>query len=81
LPRRITGGRVIEMHAETLYASSYSPDPRSALDVLAFVLTPATAFAAGGDAEELEAVAQLLGEAKTVAIQRWLDLRPHAALN
>jgi len=25
---------------ETLYSSSYQPDPRSALDVLAFVLTP-----------------------------------------
>ncbi|MBK7534137.1 MAG: hypothetical protein IPI49_01975 [Myxococcales bacterium] len=63
------------MQAETLYASSYSPDPRSAVDVLAFVLTPASAFAVGGDAEELAAVVELLGEAKSVAIQRWLDLR------
>ncbi len=63
------------MEAETLYASSYSPDPQSAVDVLAFVLTPAGAFAAGGDAEELAAVEELLGEAKTEAIRRWFDLR------
>ncbi len=69
------------MQAETLYASSYSPDPRSAVDVLAFVLTPAAAFAVGGDAEELAAVRELLGEAKCVAIKRWLDLRPIATPN
>lgn len=63
------------MQAQTLYASSYTPDPRSAVDVLAFILTPASAFAAGGDDDELAAVTELLGEAKTVAIQRWLDLR------
>lgn len=69
------------MQAQTLYASSYTPDPRSAVDVLAFILTPASAFAAGGDAEELAAVAELLGEAKTVAIQRWMDLRVGATPN
>lgn len=67
------------MEAETLYASSYSPDPRSAVDVLAFVLTPAGAFAAGGDADELAAVEELLGEAKNEAIRRWFDLRATAA--
>lgn len=69
------------MQAQTLYASSYTPDPRSAVDVLAFILTPASAFAAGGDAEELAAVAELLGEAKSVAIQRWLDLRVRSIPN
>jgi predicted ATP-grasp superfamily ATP-dependent carboligase len=58
--------------AETLYSSTFQPDPRSALDVLAFVLTPIAAFAS--DPEELEAVAELLGSAKTEAIERWLSL-------
>ncbi len=69
------------MQAQTLYASSYTPDPRSAVDVLAFILTPASAFAAGGDDDELAAVTELLGEAKTVAIQRWLDLRVRSTPN
>jgi hypothetical protein len=58
---------------ETLFSSSYQPDPRSALDVLAFVLTPARAFA--HDPEELEVVAELLGAAKSEAIERWQSLR------
>ncbi|MEZ4358797.1 MAG: hypothetical protein R3B48_01340 [Kofleriaceae bacterium] len=69
------------MPAQTLYASTYSPDPRSALDVLAFVLTPAGAFAAGGDEEERAAVEELLGEAKCEAIRRWLALRGHIVEN
>jgi hypothetical protein len=60
---------------ETLYSSSYTPDPRSALDVLAFVLTPVRAFAETGDPDELEAVAQLLGSAKHEAVKRWYALR------
>jgi len=58
---------------DTLYASTYQPDPRSALDVLAFVLTPVEAFA--GDPDELEAVAELLGSAKEEAVKRWYALR------
>jgi predicted ATP-grasp superfamily ATP-dependent carboligase len=58
---------------ETLYSSTYQPDPRSALDVLAFVLTPIAAFAS--DPDELEAVAELLGAAKCEAIERWQSLR------
>ena len=58
---------------ETLYSSSYQPDPRSALDVLAFVLTPIAAFAS--DPDELEAVAELLGAAKCEAIERWQSMR------
>jgi hypothetical protein len=63
---------------ETLYSSGYSPDPRRALDVLAFVLTPPEAFANPGDAEELEAVTELLDEAKQEAIKRWFAFATEA---
>jgi hypothetical protein len=59
---------------ETLYSSSYQPDPRSARDVLAFVLTPIEAFAHVDDPEELEAVTELLGSAKQEAVKRWFSL-------
>lgn len=59
---------------ETLYSSSYQPDPRKALDVLAFVLTPTKVFANADDPDELEAVAELLGNAKAEAIERWFSL-------
>ncbi|HEX8110276.1 MAG TPA: hypothetical protein VF516_21240 [Kofleriaceae bacterium] len=61
---------------ETLFSSTYQPNPRSALDVLAFVLTPADAFASGPD--EIEAVAVILEAAKTEAIERWQSLRSAA---
>jgi len=61
--------------SETLYTSSYAPDPKSALDVLAFVLTPIEAFASVDDPAEREAVAELLGNAKQEAIERWFALR------
>jgi hypothetical protein len=64
---------------ETLYSSTYQPDPASARDVLAFVLTPIEAFAHAEDPEELEAVTELLGEAKIEAIKRWFSLRDEAA--
>ena len=60
--------------AETLYSTSFAPDPRRALDVLAFVLTPAEAFAQG-DEDELAAVTELLDMAKTEAVKRWYALR------
>lgn len=60
---------------ETLYSSSFQPDPANARDVLAFVLTPATAFAPSGDPEELAAVAELLDRAKQEAIRRWYSVR------
>ena len=63
---------------ETLYSSSYQPDPRSARDVLAFVLTPVEAFAQVDDPEELEAVSELLGSAKQEAVKRWFSLRDEA---
>lgn len=58
---------------ETLFTSTYTPDPKSALDVLAFVLTPVEAFAS--DPDELEAVTELLGAAKAEAIERWQSLQ------
>ena len=66
---------------ETLYSSSYQPDPRKALDVLAFVLTPVEAFAHVDDPDELEAVAELLGSAKEEAVKRWFSLREETAQN
>jgi hypothetical protein len=62
---------------ETLFSSSYQPNPHSALDVLAFVLTPAGAFAA--DPSELEAVTEILSAAKSEAIARWRSLRRASA--
>jgi len=66
---------------ETLYSSSYQPDPNSALDVLAFVLTPLEAFASVDDPNEREAVAELLGNAKAEAVKRWFWLRGEATRN
>lgn len=62
---------------ETLYTSSHTPDPASALDVLAFVMTPNRAFAA--DPRELEAVSELLDAAKAEAIERWKSLQAAAS--
>lgn len=61
---------------ETLFISRYQPNPRNALDVLAFVLAPADAFASGPD--EIEAVAAILCAAKCEAIERWRSLRTRA---
>lgn len=66
---------------ETLYSSTYQPDPKSARDVLAFVLTPVAAFAHADNPDELEAVTELLGEAKVEAIKRWFSLRDEAVRN
>ncbi len=59
------------MATETLYASGFTPDPRSALDVLAFVLCPPEVFAPSGDPEEIAAVAELIEPAKAEAVRRW----------
>lgn len=64
---------------ETLFSSTYQPNPQSALDVLAFVLTPAGAFA--DDPDELEAVAEVLEAAKCEAIERWQSLRSESRRN
>ena len=57
---------------ETLFSSTYQPNPRNALDVLAFVLTPVGAFASSPD--EIEAVTAILSAAKCEAIERWESL-------
>ena len=64
---------------ETLFSSTYQPNPRSALDVLAFVLTPIGAFSS--NPEEFEAVAEILGAAKSEAIERWQSLRTESRRN
>jgi hypothetical protein len=69
------------MEPETVYSSALSPNPASALDVLAFILTPAAAFAPTGDDEELAAVAELLGSAKAEAVRRWQDLLAEPKIN
>lgn len=54
-----------------IYSSGFTPNPESAVDVLAFVLCPAGAFAAGADEAELLAVAEIMGPAKAEAVRRW----------
>lgn len=59
----------------SVYTSDFTPDPSSTVDVLAFVLCPVTALAPRADAEELEAVAEMIGPAKAEAIRRWQEAR------
>lgn len=61
--------------SETVYASGFSPDPQSALDVLAFVLCPPEVFAPTGDPDEIAAVAELIEPAKAEAVRRWHALQ------
>ena len=56
-----------------VYSSGISPNPDSAVDVLAFVLCPLSAFAPAGDEEELAAVAEVMGPVKEQAIQRFIE--------
>jgi hypothetical protein len=69
------------MSAEVLFESPMSPDPRSALDVLAFVLCPIEAFAPAGDPEELAAVEELIQPAKVEAVRRWYQGHTGGARN
>jgi hypothetical protein len=64
---------------QVLYQSSMTPDPRSAIDVLAFVLCPTEAFAPAGDADELAAVELLIQPAKIEAVRRWYQAHTGAA--
>ena len=48
-----------------------TPDPESALDVLAFVLCPAHAFAPQGSARELAAVREMMRPMKAEACRRF----------
>lgn len=54
--------------------TGFAPDPECAVDVLAFVLCPAKAFAPHGDEEELAAVRELMLPVKTEAIRRWAQV-------
>jgi hypothetical protein len=56
-----------------VYESPFRPDPASARDVLAFVLTPATAFRAE-DAEDGAMADEIMMHAKQEAVDRWLVL-------
>jgi hypothetical protein len=56
------------------FGVGFGPDPEDAVDVLAFVLCPAAAFAPGGDADELRAVEEIIGPMKEEAIRRWAAL-------
>ena len=67
--------------AETIYSSAHTPDPRSARDVLAFMLTPVEAFATPGNAEEFAAVTELLDAAKEQALFRWYGLHTTTTAN
>jgi hypothetical protein len=51
--------------------TGFAPDPENALDVLAFVLCPARAFAPKGDARELAAVRELMRPMKAEACRRF----------
>lgn len=62
---------------EVLYTSSLTPDPSSARDVLAFILSPTDAFA--HSPAEIDAVRELLQAAKSEAAERWVALRAESA--
>ena len=66
---------------EVVYQSAMTPDPGSAIDVLAFVLCPLEAFAPAGDAEELAAIEELIQPAKIEAVVRWYLLHTGSARN
>jgi hypothetical protein len=55
---------------------SFAPDPERALDVLAFVLCPASLFVPSGDVAMLDQVNEALRPAKREAIRRWAASRP-----
>lgn len=80
-PAPARGGVAEAADYETIYSSSYAPDPRSARDVLAFMLTPVEAFATPANEEEFEAVSALLDSAKTQALKRWYGLHVAAGEN
>lgn len=62
-----------------VYQSALTPDPRSARDVLAFVLCPLEVFAPAGDEDELAAVAELIQPARVEAVRRWYAQHTGAA--
>ena len=64
-----------ETEPETIYTSTYRPDPGRALDVLAFLLVPAHSFVDSDDPEEIEETYDLLHTAKRHALITWFSLQ------
>lgn len=58
-----------------IYSSGYAPDPKSARDILAFVLCPSEVFVSEEEAEEAETVAEIVGPVKEEAVRRWQERR------
>lgn len=58
-----------------VYSSGHSPDPTSALDVLAFVLCPNGVFVSEAESDDLDAVAEIIGPVKEEAVRRWQESR------
>lgn len=57
---------------ETLYTTTWNPDPTRALDVLAFLLVPEQLFfEAGDDAATKAATIDILANAKRRALEEW----------
>jgi hypothetical protein len=54
-----------------MHDTGLSPDPESAIDVLAFVLCPARAFAPAGSERELAAVREMMRPMKAEACRRF----------
>jgi hypothetical protein len=54
-----------------MHDTGLAPDPESAVDVLAFVLCPARAFAPAGDERELRAVREMMRPMKAEACRRF----------
>jgi len=50
-----------------------TPDPESAVDVLAFVLCPVSVFAPDCDADELDSLREIMVPLKRAAIERWQE--------
>lgn len=64
-----------------MFSGPLQPDPDSAMDVLAFVLCPAQAFAGQGDLDEMELVHELIGSMKAEAIHRWWEKKQRLRRN
>lgn len=59
---------------EIVYSSSFMPDPTSALDVLRFLIVPERLFyQAGDDVAQIQAVREVLHDAKRDALLRWYE--------
>lgn len=62
----------VDIETEIIFEAKFQPNPKSALDVLAFVLSKPEAFTR--DPDDLEAVSEILYIAKEDAISQWKKL-------